>query len=81
VYIRLRSELIYLLVSSRADKERRALPRHHNTTTPPPGLMTNDGGCVKLQPPARHASVPKQDALRLSVDLHSVLIIEIDCGS
>ena len=40
--------VIYLLVSSRADKERRALPRHHNTTNT---TGANDGGCVKQQQP------------------------------
>ena len=47
-YIWRRRKLIYLLVSSRADKERRALPRHHNTTNT---IGANDGGCVKQQQP------------------------------
>jgi hypothetical protein len=39
----------------------------HTTTATTPGA--NDGGCVKPQQPAWHSPTPKQDALRLPVDL------------
>ena len=46
-YIRLRSKLIYLLVSCRAGKEEARSYWHYSTTTTPG--EANDGSCVKPQ--------------------------------
>ena len=65
--LRLRSELIYLLLAAEQVEKREEARSfwHHITTTTP---EANDGGCVKPQQPARHAPALEQDALRLSVE-------------
>jgi hypothetical protein len=80
VYIRLRSELIYLLLAAEQVEKREEARSfwHHITTTTP---EANDGGCVKPQQPARHAPALEQDALRLSVESSFCCETEIDVNS